>query len=101
MTEKFLSTRTLAAMLDTTQAKAVAIMAAQGVHPIDIGIGTYNRRRWLASAVQAAMQEMHRSAQPQPKARRKPAHRPAAPAASLSCLSISDIYQLTTAHSVQ
>lgn len=101
MAEQFLTARALAAMLSTTQAKAAAIMAAQGVHPIDIGLGTYNRRRWLASAVQAAMQEMHRAAQPAPKERRKSAPRPVIPATRLAGLSIADLHQLTTARNVQ
>lgn len=100
MTDRLLRRADIAAMLGTTPGVAASILAERGVHPVDFGMGRSRGPRWLESAVRQAMLEMHQTAQPKAKAIR-PAKRTAAPAVSLTNMSINDIYQLTQGPCVQ
>ena len=101
MTDRLLRDRDVAAMLGTTPGVAASILAQRGVHSVDFGMGRGRGRRWLESAVQQVIAEMHAEAQP-PK--RPTAARPAAAqirVATLATMSISDLHRLTQAGCVQ
>lgn len=101
MSERFLRECDIAAMLGTSPGVAASILAGKGIHPIDFGVGRGRGRRWLESAVQQAMLEMHAAAQTK---KRTSAARPAAAprrVATLATMSASDLYRLTQAGCVQ
>lgn len=101
MTDRLIGKREIAAMLGTTPGVAASILAQRGVHAVDFGMGRGRGRRWLESAVQNAIAEMHAEAQPQ---KRASTARPAAAhriASTLSTMSVSDLYRLTKAGCVQ
>ena len=101
MTDRLLRDRDVAAMLGTTPGVAASILAKKGVHAVDFGMGRSRGRRWLESAVQQVIAEMHAEAQPQ---KRTKAVRPAAApsrVAALATMSVSDLHRLTQAGCVQ
>lgn len=100
MTDRLLRQVDIAAMLGTSPGVAASILEARGVRPIDFGMGRGRGRRWLESAVKQAMLEMHLAAQPKPKMPR-PTNQPSTPPASLTSMSIDDIYRLTQGPCVQ
>lgn len=65
MTDRLLRDRDVAAMLGTTPGVAASILSQRGVHAVDFGMGRGRGRRWLESAVQQVIAEMHAEAQPQ------------------------------------
>ncbi|WP_304736534.1 hypothetical protein [uncultured Desulfovibrio sp.] len=85
--------------LFTSENRAREILTAHGIFPIDYGVGTYDRLRWLESAVDQMLLVMHAQAQPQPKKPRVP--KPSAPRISLADMSPADVYNLTTSQRVQ
>lgn len=95
MPDRFLNSRSIAAMLDTSPGVAASILAEQGVHPIDFGYGRGRGRRWLESAVLAALHKMHEAAQPKPRQPRTP-KRPSMPSASLAGMSASAVFEMLT-----
>lgn len=99
MTDRLLRDRDVAAMLGTTPGVAASILAQRGVHAVDFGMGRGRGRRWLESAVQQAIAEMHANAQP--KKRQTAAKPPQPPASSLADMSVSKLHQLTKAGCVQ
>ncbi len=99
MTERLLTTASLAAMLDMSPGMAVDFMARQGIHPIDLGVGRGRGRRWLESVVRQTLRELHEKAQPKP--RKVPRHRQDRLSVPLHEMSVSDIYQLTRTPCVQ
>lgn len=101
MTDRLLRERDVAAMLGTTPGVAASILAQRGVHAVDFGMGRGRGRRWLESAVQQVIAEMHAEAQPQKCT--KTARPAAAPSrvATLSTMSVSDLHRLTHAGCVQ
>ncbi|HJA77560.1 MAG TPA: hypothetical protein H9774_12020 [Candidatus Desulfovibrio gallistercoris] len=101
MTDRLLRDRDVAAMLGTTPGVAASILAQRGVHAVDFGMGRGRGRRWLESAVQQVIAELHAEAQPQ---KRTKAVRPAAApsrVAALATMSVSDLHRLTQAECVQ
>jgi hypothetical protein len=88
----------IADALSSTPSVAAAILAEKGVHPIDFGLGRSRGKRWLKSAVDAAIQQLHSEANPKPR-ERKP--RPQSPTASLATMSAADVYALTKQHPTQ
>lgn len=98
MTDRLIGKREIAAMLGTTPGVAASILAGKGIHPIDLGIGRSRGLRWLESAVQQAMLEMHAAAQPKPKPTRCPRPKPVC---GLAGMRTEDIYRLTTGQCVQ
>lgn len=101
MTDRLLRDRDVAAMLGTTPGVAASILAQRGVHAVDFGMGRGRGRRWLESAVQQVIAELHAEAQPQ---KRTTAARPAAApsrVAKLSTMSVGDLFRLTQAGCVQ
>lgn len=101
MTDRLLRDRDVAAMLGTTPGVAASILAQRGVYAVDFGMGRGRGRRWLESAVQQVIAEMHAEAQPQKRA--KAARPAAAPSrvAALATMSVSDLHRLTQAGCVQ
>ena len=97
MPERFLRECDIAAMLGTSPGVAASILAGKGIHPIDFGVGRGRGRRWLESAVQQAMLEMHAAAQPRPRHPRAAT----APSCKLAGMSADDVYRLTTGRCVQ
>lgn len=98
MPERFLRESDIAAMLGTSPSVAASILAGKGINPIDFGAGRGRGRRWLESAVQQAMLEMHAAAQPKHKPTRHPRPKPVC---GLAGMSKDDIYRLTTGQCVQ
>ena len=99
MTDRLITRKKLAAMLDTTPGVAASIMAQYGIFAVDFGRGRSRGARWLESAVQQVIVEMHAKAQPRKKA---PAKRPVArPGSSLAEMSVDDLFNLTTGQRVQ
>lgn len=99
MTDRLLRRTDIAAMLGTTPGVAASVLAKQGVHPIDFGMGRSRGPRWLESAVRQVILDMHAASQPKPKATR--AKRPAAPQTTLANMSVEDIHALTHSPCVQ
>lgn len=101
MTDRLLRDRDVAAMLGTTPGVAASILAKKGVHAVDFGMGRGRGRRWLESAVQHVIAELHAEAQPQKCT--KAARPAAAPSrvAALATMSVSDLQRLTQAGCVQ
>ena len=101
MTDRLLRDRDVAAMLGTSPGVAASLLAQRGVHAVDFGMGRGRGRRWLESAVQQVIAELH--AEAQPKKRTKPARPAAAPSrvASVATMSVGDLYRLTQAGCVQ
>ena len=100
--EKFLRAADIANMFATKASKAAAILAEHGVLPVSFGVGPYRGRRWLESAVNAAMREMHGQAQiaaPAQKPGRK--QKPAPAHVPLAALHPNEIYILTQANPIQ
>lgn len=85
--------------LFTSENRARAILAAWGLSPIDYGVGTYDRLRWLESSVDYMLAVKHAEAQPQPKKPRIP--KPSVPSISLADMSAAEVYNLTTCQRVQ
>lgn len=101
MTDRLLRDRDVAAMLGTTPGVAASILSQRGIHAVDFGMGRGRGRRWLESAVQQVIAELHAEAQPQ---KRTKAARPAAApsrVAKLSTMSVGDLFRLTQAGCVQ
>lgn len=102
MPERLLRTHEVAEKLGTTVGVAVSIMHKQGVRPIDFGMGRGRGARWLESAVEAAILEMHQQSQGAKTARQK-VRRPQK--TGLGCrlvsMSIDDIHKLTNGPCVQ
>lgn len=100
MTDRLLRDRDVAAMLGTTPGVAASILSKRGVHAVDFGMGRGRGRRWLESAVQQVIAELHAEAQP-------PKHTPTARQAvsrlssRLTAMSVNDLYRLTQAGCVQ
>ncbi len=92
MSERLLRDRDVAAMLGTTPGVAVSILTARGVCAIDLGRGRSRGRRWLESAVCQAIMTMHAEAQP----RKKVGARPPTQKASISGMSVGELYELLT-----
>ena len=59
MTDRLLRDRDVAAMLGTTPGVAASILSQRGVHAVDFGMGRSRGRRWLESAVQQVIAELH------------------------------------------
>lgn len=101
MTDRLLRDRDVAAMLGTTPGVAASILAQRGVHAVDFGMGRGRGRRWLESAVQQVIAEMH--AEAQPRKRTTVVRSAAAPSrvAALATMSVSELHRLTQAGCVQ
>lgn len=96
--EQLLRPKDIAAMLGTTPGVAASVLADHGVCPIDWGVGRSRGLRWLKSAVEQAILDMHQAAQPKPKSSRP---KTVAQSISLSSMSVHEIYQLTQGRCVQ
>lgn len=89
----------IAAILGTSPGVAASILAEHGVNPVDFGAGRCRGRRWLESAVQQVVLEMHHAAQPKPTPPKR--QHPKIPSASLATISASELFQLTQGQRVQ
>lgn len=61
--EKLLRKEEIAAMLGTSPGVAASVLEQRGVHPIDWGRGRGRGPRWLASAVEQTLRDIHAAAQ--------------------------------------
>lgn len=96
--ERMLDKTGLSEKLKMSPALAAAELARRGVYPIDFGVGRGRGLRWLSSAVEHAMREMHEEAQPKKKL---PRHKAKPPHLGLASLGVEDILALTSAPCVQ
>lgn len=92
-------TSELPALTGFSVSVSVALLREQGVYPIDIGPGRGRGCHWYVPAVEQAIAEMHKAAQPTRKATKL--KRPAIPTASLAGMSAAEIFHLTQGHRVQ
>lgn len=99
MTDRLLRKKEIADILGTSPGVAASILSNMGVQPIDFGFGRGRGPRWLESAVTAAIQSLHKAAQPHQKAAKK--QRFAQPKVCLANASVDQIHQLTSCHCVQ
>lgn len=97
--DRLLRPQDIAAILGTSPGVAASILAEHGVNPVDFGAGRCRGRRWLESAVQQTVLEMHQTAQPKPKIPK--VQRPKIPTTSLAAMSASELFHLTQGHRVQ
>ena len=74
MTALFLRKKEIAAALNMSQRQAVAILAAHGVKPVDLGKGRGHGLRWRTSAVKQVADALHAEAQAAKAKRRSPGH---------------------------
>ncbi len=95
MSDRLLRRADIAAMLNTSQGVAATILAQNGVHPIDWGVGSGRGPRWLESAVLAALRAMNAAAQPKPK-RDKKASKSSIPRASIADLHVNELHSILT-----
>ena len=93
MSEQLIQTSELCARLRLGKDAAVAVMPANGVYPIHLGVGRGRGLRWLSSAVDAALCNMHELAQP----KQKEAKPPKCDNTDLATMTIDQIYDLTHA----
>ena len=100
MTERLLRPKDIAAMMGTSPGVAATILAEHGVYPVDFGVGRSRGRRWLESAVQQVLRDMHAAAQPTSKKTWQSKQR-SPRVDSLTSMSINDLYQLTQGPCVQ
>lgn len=98
MTERLIGKREIAVMFGTSHSVAASILAGKGVYPIDLGAGRSHGLRWLESAVQRVVLDLHAEAQPKPKEPRPPRVQPVC---RLAAMSADDIHRLTTGQCVQ
>lgn len=101
MTDRLLRERDVAAMLGTTPGVAASILAQRGVHAVDFGMGRGRGRRWLESAVQQVIAELHAEAQPQKRTKAVRQATASSRMAALATMSVSDLFSLTQAGCVQ
>lgn len=91
MSEKLLRTSQLSEKLNVGKDTAKAIMLANGVQPISLGVGRGRGFRWLASAVDAVILRLHEDAQGTQKKRPFESHE----SLDLTALTIEQLYDLT------
>lgn len=101
MTDRLLRERDVAAMLGTTPGVAASILAQRGVHAVDFGMGRGRGRRWLESAVQQVIAELHAEAQPQKRTKAVRQATASSRMAALATMSVRDLHRLTQAECVQ
>lgn len=101
MTDRLLRDRDVAAMLGTTPGVAASILAQRGVHAVDFGMGRGRGRRWLESAVQQVIAELHAEAQPQKRTKAVRQATASSRMAALATMSVSALHRLTQAGCVQ
>lgn len=97
--EQLLRIEDVAKKLRTYPGVAAAELAKFGVYPIDFGAGKGRGQRWLDSAVEQALSEMHKAAQPEEKTPRKKMPRPQK--VGLASMNVDAIFDLTHAPCVQ
>jgi len=93
--ERFLNISELAEKLGTSKGIARTIMTQNGVMPIDFGPGRSRGYRWLESAVDDVMRNMHHAVQPnnQHKSQVKCIQRKS----KLADMSVNEVYKLFSA----
>ena len=80
--------------LFTSENRARAILAVWGLSPINYGVGTYDRLRWLESSVDYMLTVKHAEAQPQPKKPR--VLKPRAAHVPLADMKNNDVYNMVS-----
>lgn len=68
MREHYLRKADIAAMFNMKWDRAASILKTHGVAPIDFGVGSGHGLRWLESAVNSVMRDLHTQAQTFPAA---------------------------------
>lgn len=95
--DNLIPTTTVADMLGTSPRIATTILLQNGLQPVNLGRGRGRGNRWLASAVQAVIQDLHDKAQKAPRSSAKPPRL----TSRVASMPIGDLYALTRAKRMQ
>lgn len=98
MNQTLMNKQQIAAALGTTPQAAASILRRAGVMPIDFGRGRGLGPRWLSSAVDSALLNLHIDAQPKPKIPKIQRKKDSVGAADMTP---KQLFELTTAQCVQ
>ena len=105
MPERYLRKADIAAMFSMRWDMAASILRENGVCPVDFGVGSGRGLRWLESAVNAVMRQLHAMAQAKAEnSRPEPGNRKQQPSKTkidFANMDNKEIYGIVSRHPIQ